>query len=342
MKSRVLAVSLTSAILVAGSGARVEGDSLVLDPVSPSLGLLPATPADILWDVPGVGGIPGAPPPPSVAVPFAAWGLVPGDMVDAISDGIDPVFLPHLDYFSVTRASVGAPGSAVAAETALDTPPTGPAPGTAPGQASDIFLAGGGVTSGTNILAPPTFGWTLGTSGGDEANANLITPSAPPAGGDNVTAYDLAMIVPGSTIFFSLAPGSPTLGLLGATPADVLVSVAGLPAIFVPAAALGLPPGADMDALAIAPGFGPGGIEYSLTTATAALLGLSGADILGVTGAGGVMVVHGFASLGLLPTDDVDAWDVDQRLVPEPAALGAMTLVLAVVRLCQRPQRARR
>ena len=72
---------------------------------------------------------------------------------------------------------------------------------------------------------------------------------------------------------------------------------------------------------------GPGMIEFSLTNATAGLLGVTGGDILTAGG----LVVHGFASLGLTPNDDLDALDVGAQAVPEPssallAALGSLSL----------------
>jgi hypothetical protein len=310
-------------LLVAGCTVTMAGsslalaDSFTLDPGSPTLGAIAAGPADILGD---------ALPLPFVSKPAGpgGMGLVPGDVVDAISNGLDPVFLPHTDYWSVTRGSIGVVGSGVNIEaTILDTPP-----GATPGHAGDIFVSGGLLPPGVNILAPPGFGWTPGTTTGDEANTGLVTPTPPGGGGDNVNAYDLTTILPGTPTIFSLAPGSPTLGLLGATPADIL-AVGGVygpvPIILVPAAGLGLPPGTDIDALAITvgPGFlGPGSIEYSLTAATAPLVAAalgSGATILGF--GPGPITVHTPAALGLLPGDDLDALDVDQRLIPEPSSM---------------------
>jgi hypothetical protein len=310
-------------------GNRAGAAIFTLDPASPSLAGIPATAADILVDVPGVGGVPGVYPPPSVALPFGLLGLQPGDVVDAISDGLDAVQDPlHLHYFSVTRGSSGVPGSGVFRESTI----ADSFPGFLPGQAGDIFLAGNGVPANTNILAPAGFGWSLGTGTGDEANVNLITPTISlPLSGDELNSLDMGAVSPAAPLFFSLAPGSPTLVALGATPADILVGGAGgPPAIFAPAAALGLPPGTDIDALAMLAGIpiGPGMIEFSLTNATAGLLGVTGGDILTAGG----LVVHGFASLGLTPNDDLDALDVGAQAVPEPssallAAFGSLGLL---------------
>ena len=55
---------------------------------------------------------------------------------------------------------------------------------------------------------------------------------------------------PGDAVLFSLAAGSPTLGLLGASPADILITGPGfLPGIFAPAGAIGLLPTDELNAL---------------------------------------------------------------------------------------------
>jgi hypothetical protein len=304
-------IRLIASVVVALSAGVAWADSFTLLPAgSPSLGATPATTSDILYDTPG-------PLLRSVGIPFAALGLGPLDVVDAISDGLDPVNVPgHTHYFSVTPGSAGAPGSGVAAEVAGDTPP-----GVSPGHASDIFLAGGGIPVGTNILAPAGLGWTLGTTTGDEANVGLVNPI------DNVNSYDLATIPPPTPlapIYFSLAAGSPSLGVF--SPADIFVSTgAGAFAVFIPSGALVIPPIADIDALAllVIPGGGYA-IEYSLTTGTAGLIGTSGAAILGGSSPiFGPFVLHTPASIGLLVTDDLDALDV---AVPEPATVGLLAI----------------
>ena len=106
-----------------------------------------------------------------------------------------------------------------------------------------------------------------------------------------------------------------------------------VPVIFLFGGALGLPAGADIDALAIfAPGGffgGAGTIEYSLTAATAGLVPASlgsGASVLGF--APGPVLVHTPGALGLLATDDLDALDVDTRSVPEPSTAVLLGLAL--------------
>lgn len=59
---------------------------------------------------------------------------------------------------------------------------------------------------------------------------------------------------PGDTILFSLTPGSATLALLGASPADVLAaSPGGVPGVFAPAGALALLTTDNIDALDVVP-----------------------------------------------------------------------------------------
>ncbi len=315
-------------------------DSFTLSPGSPTLPGVPALPADILIDTPGAAPAAG-PPPPTIGVPFGALGLAAGDVVDAISNGADPVNFPgHLHYFSVTYPSVGVPGTGVFTESSIaDTPP-----GATPGHASDIFLAGSLIPVGTNILAPAGFGWTLGTTTGDEANTNLI--NALP---DNVNAYDLSTLVPGAPIYFSLAAGSASLAGLGATPDDILVvggAFGAVPVLWADGVLdLGLPVGTDLDALALinpigAPtlailaGAAPGTrlVEYSVTSGTAGLLPplapvASGADIFGyIAGVAGPVRVHTAGDFGLLTTDDVDALDVDQQTIPEPTTSALFVL----------------
>ncbi len=316
----ILVVALAS---ILGGTFAANADTFTLDPFSPTLPLIPAAgPGDLLFDVGGP-PLPGAPPPPLIGTPLPALGLIPGDVVDAISDGMDPVAGMHADYFSVTRGSVGVPGTGVDMEsTILDTPP-----GATPGHAGDVFLSGGGLPLGANLLAPSGFGWTMGTATGDEFNTGLFAPTFPPAAGDEVNAYDLALMPPGTAVLFSLAPGSPSLGLLFAGPADIL-GVGGVfgpvPVIVLPAGpGLGLPAGADIDALAVAffipPGPVPGAIEYSLTAATAPLVPAalgSGATILGLAPGPVPITAHAPPALGLLPTDDLDALDVDIPSIP--------------------------
>ena len=76
-----------------------------VDPASAAIGLVPTTASDILTDG------------PAVVIPEAALGLDPSDNLNALSFGKDQMPGPGGPlYFSVDRLSIGAPGSAVDAQ----------------------------------------------------------------------------------------------------------------------------------------------------------------------------------------------------------------------------------
>ncbi len=85
----------------------------------------------------------------------------------------------------------------------------------------------------------------LGLMPADDIDA-LITQDIGPA----------AMYMPGiDSVVFSLAPGSPTLAAIGATPSDLLMAMPfGLPTIYIPGVAFGLGPMDNLDALDVFPG----------------------------------------------------------------------------------------
>ncbi len=306
-------------------------DSFVLEPSSMSLTTIPAACEDILND-PSTAGF-----PPSVGLNLSDLGLNPGDCIDALSDGNDAIHVPthgdHDHLFSVTWDSVGLPGTAVAAEWAGDTAP----PGGPDGHAADLFLWNHSA-SGTNTLAPPGFGWTAGTTDGDEANAALVIP-VPPDPGDDVNGYEATTLAsvgtPPFEVYFSLVPGSITLGILGATPGDIL-AVGGVfgptPVIFLTAATMGIQQTVDMDALALEvqpppPGGWPtlliAQFSVSRATATGWADGFgnavnSGAHILVYDPAvvPAAVIGHGPLDLGLDLNDDVNA--LESAFVPSP------------------------
>ncbi len=90
---------------------------------------------------------------------------------------------------------------------------------------ADVLLSSGGSLS---ILASAA---SLGLTVGDEIDA---------------------LVAAGFSIAFSLVPGSPTLGVIGAGPADI-IRAGSPPTILVPAAFLGLTSGDNIDALDVAP-----------------------------------------------------------------------------------------
>src|SRR5262245_6609083 len=104
MNSRSARIVLAASLALLGPrGALAQ--TLVLDPLSASLPAIPATSGDILRPT---GFLIPAPPPPTVGIPAAAMGLLPGDVIDAISFPDDGPPGPILT-FSVKRATVGLP-----------------------------------------------------------------------------------------------------------------------------------------------------------------------------------------------------------------------------------------
>lgn len=324
---------------------RAHAQSFVLDPASASLPVIPAASNDVLeMAIPG-GPFAGPLPPPVVGLSAVTLGLLPGDVVDALSFG-DEVGVVGVDplYFSVDRAAVALPGP-FAPDVFSETAAVPPAiQGEA---ASDVFVTNAlapGVPFGLHTqvldgdglpLVPPVIypGWGVGLS--------ELNPLPGPPLNDDIAAFDWAQ--PGRMnaygAFFSLAAGSPSLTpgvnpLLpaGAEPGDILIAGSGPlgtagPAaflvVFIPAGGLGLvsggpgcaPPACDdIDAL-IWPG--GGGPYFSITPASPSAGVFSAADVLGP----GPALVLPAAALGLLPAENVDALESAPNACPVfPAA----------------------
>lgn len=117
-----------------------------------------------------------------------------------------------------------------------------------------------------------TLKYSLGAAGAvppPYSPADIISPVLPfgvpwaPAGALGLMPFDdidalitqdigpAAMYMPGvDSVVFSLAPGSPTLAAIGATPSDLLMAMPfGLPMIYIPGTAFGLGPMDNLDAL---------------------------------------------------------------------------------------------
>jgi hypothetical protein len=160
----------------------------------------------------------------------AALGLVepftaPGDNVD----GLDARLTGTTVYWSVDPTTAG---SAVA---------------------GGIYMASGAADI---FLSPPVVGYTLfpalyassaflGLMSADDIDAVVVFE-------DGTAGFSAT----GDTVFFSLAPGSPSLATYGASPADILVAGAaagGGTAIFATAASLGLSASDNLDALDLVP-----------------------------------------------------------------------------------------
>jgi hypothetical protein len=321
--------------------------TFVLDPASSSLGAIPAMPGDLLRPATS----PPAPPPPVVGLGGAALGLVPGDVIDAISFGDDGPSIGSTLYFSVSRGTVGVPGPApnVASEVA------GVPAGTQPEAAGDLFATGDpacGVGPGFNTQVLDGNGVPLGALscyGGFGLGLSEGRPLPGPPFNDHISAFEWGE--PGRAqigcVALSLAPGSPTLlganPLLpgGAEPADILTAcprpVVPSPtvSIFLPAAALGLfaggagcaPPACDnVDAFSL--NLAAGTVLFSLAPASPTLgFGpFSAADVFGcMPGPRGTCsvpppVVATAASLGLASADDVTG--LEALVNPCPVAPG--------------------
>ena len=305
----------------------------------------------------------GAPGPPVVAIGGAALGLVSGDHIDALSFGDDtPLMTEHRIVFSVDPESNGLVGSGVRFEFTVDSAPcagSAPVPFAACG---DIFTQT--IDGGSNILAPLGSGYSPGlAAAGDECYAKWAGGNDVGAA-DDLNAFDYTAPADAAGIYFSLAPGSPTLAAIGATPGAILYSdlSGAAPVIATLGGGAGLATAAnlgivDLDALSLVGttgSVGGGGGVIAVGTVGAApantgavsthLLEFSvarggggpglAADVLVRTGAGVAAVfVPAEEGLGLaiVDEDELNALEVIQ-IVPIPTVsewgLVAMTLLL--------------
>lgn len=314
----VVAVALLG--FCAGGSREAAAMVFSVDPASPSSAFV--SPADLLTP-----GPPGG--PPVVAFSFLALGLAFGDDVNALSFG---TFVGTEVFFSVDRGAGGQAGTAVASEAAAGQP------------AGDIFADRFPIVlDHTNSLVAnqDALGLLPAIPAGSATAAlldnidalDMDPPSAVDLNGDGI---------PDLPIFFSLAPGSPTLGLIGASPADILSTFGGAqPTVAVSAATLGLSTLDDIDALVFDPGNVTPLISLAPGSPTLALLPGSPADIfaplISPPGFLGPSLLLGtISSLGLLTTDDVTAFSdgiLAPRDVAEPADTTALWLALAGVGL---------
>jgi hypothetical protein len=230
--------------------------------------------------------------------------------VDAISYGRNLPFEPLTFYFSVDRGSIGVPGSAVAGEAAVGD------------QAADIYVSTGAGTNfqfrdGNGFMANPA------TPGAPAPPLGLLEPV--PLPGDNVDSLDLRNI--GPIIYWSVDPATAAGPYGGASAADIFMAptapgYSAGPAMYAPAALLGLLAGDDIDAMVYfedgLAGPSPNDlILFSLTPASPslALLGANAADILSTSPNGVPGIFMPALQLGLVPGhDNLDALDV----IPEP------------------------
>lgn len=300
VKINVLQYAITLIALTMASTARPALAASPTMSTGPGSSAACGTPADVCE--PGQSVLTNFPTVAPLVTPGAAFGLIAGDVINSFSWGKDAVVAGALIRFSVDAGTIGVPGGPpdVFSEAA-----TGDAK-------ADIFSGG--------TLAFPALNSRL-------VDGNGLPAAAPPALGlaepaDELSALatcDPTAMLGSATAYFTLAPGSPSLGLLGATAADILKYPPGGPlAIHFPAAALVLMPGDVIDALAYGGG-PPATVLYSLAPGSPTLiaLGFKPSDILTTTFLPAIAVPH--AALGLLATDNIDAldtsFDADSDLV---------------------------
>jgi hypothetical protein len=276
-----ISANAASPLMVTAPGSTPACGVAGLDVCGPSVDVFTNFPAAPLVSFPGP----------------VALGLVPGDVVSSISWGNEaPSSVPASILFSVSPASAGIPGVApdVFSEASVGD------------AAADIFSAGTIGAPAPNKLV---------------VDGNGLPLAAPPASGliepiDNLiglaTCDPLSATLMGSFVTFTLAPGSPTLGLLGATPADILghpYLVGGPPFLLIPAGALGLLAGDVIDGLALNLAGPPAMVSLAPGSPTLGFIGAGPADLIAV-GMGPAFVSMPAPALGLLPFDDIDALDI--------------------------------
>lgn len=292
---RTLIAMSCAAIALAGSPARAASPTVSTRAGSPATCGGPQDLCEPALDP--LGALPFPLSAPSASAAGSLYGLVAGDDLSSLSLGRDS-FTPT-DFILVSVRSgatacsppAGTPdicSEATAAQAAADVFFVG-----SPGAALPALLVldGDGAAAGFPAPPPPFPGIGLADSGGDDIDA--------------LEACGLAGMGP-TQIFFTLAPGSPSLGTLGASAADVLTAPpGGSPAVLYSAASMGLAAGDVVDALAM----DGSTVWLSLAPGSPTLGALSAtpADLLktGLGPAGPISIA--LTLLGLTATDDVDA-----------------------------------
>ncbi|MBI3957980.1 MAG: hypothetical protein HY328_04145, partial [Chloroflexi bacterium] len=277
--------------------AIVQGQSFSISAGS-ALAATGAHPADIL----GAGGLP--------LIACQSLGLICDDPETGAQDDLTALSFGW-DFqsdgfaqvqYSVSAASRGLPNTAVRAEASCDPPEPG----------GDFFRSFLNETNaqdldGDGTACADNSGYWLGLTEG-------ATPDGVDAGERDPCQYvDIECDgIPDAPVYFALAAGSPTLALVGATPADVLATgFEFVPSVYAAAADLGLTSGDAIDGLCLYEN-GNGvydsddQILFSLRTGSPSLVSLSG-DGASILAPGPLRVVHRADNLGLLPTDEIDA-----------------------------------
>jgi hypothetical protein len=302
------ATVLSPGALVSAPPAEVQGQSFSVasgDPLTAS----GVHPADIL----GAGGLP--------LIACDNLGLLcvdattgAEDDVSALSFGWDfaSTELPPLQ-FSVAEGSQGMAGTAVKVEASCSpAQPQADAFENALDGSNSQDLDGDGTACGTNA------GFALGLTEG------ATSDSVDALGRDPCLFVDLNCDgLPENPIFLSLAPGSPTLGMIGATAADVLMTgVEYAPILWAGGTAhLGLATGDVIDAICVKEngnGLYDAGdlVLFSLAPGSPTLTSLP-ASPAALLRPGPLRIAFGEGALGLMATDDVDAFVCSTDYPPE-------------------------
>jgi hypothetical protein len=257
--------SLILGLALVAAGPLAAQPEFSVDFQGPTVGGLGFSPADIF-----------GPAAPGIVFPAAAFGVAPSPAtlqieVDAISYGIDPPLTQNNPtpryHFSVDEFAFGIGFAAAAPNVTSE----GAAAGANNEASADIYVDLG---VGVGPFPPPPPAGVVGNTGVWDGNGiipfpapglGLIEPNPFSVGflpdpGDNVDALDMHAY-PGTGIYFSLdaawvdplevpPANSGTAAANGFLPGDILFTPGGAPpVIFAPAAALGLGPADDVDAL---------------------------------------------------------------------------------------------
>jgi hypothetical protein len=295
------------------------GKTYSLDPSSRSLDVMktagPArkgSPADLLTQDPK--NPTGA---PKIAFRAESLGLRPEDDIDGLSFGLEPTSVSGRAYaleFSVDRAAQGAPGTGVFTEASASGGSEA---------ASDVFEAFEPAPPPPPLVPRNRQIWD---GNGSSAPTLQLRESSPDHSlGDNLDALEGTprIVDPDNDgvrnlpVYFSLAPGSPTLAAIGASPADILICAApttgacgagGVPSVFISRAALGLAAGDNLQDFSL--NAASGDVDFTVSPGA----GFDPGAILkrpGTAGCPGASpcVIFTPADLGLLANDDLNALD---------------------------------
>jgi hypothetical protein len=295
------------------------GKTYSLDPRSPSLKMIKTknpsrrgSPADLLTQ-----DLKHPNSAPNVVYRAESLGLVPEDDIDGLSFGLEPMFAPGGKFaveFSVDRAAAGSPGTGVFTE----------AGASGGGEASsDIFESFLPAPPAPPVVPRNRQNWDGNGSSAPDLELREASPTEHV--GDDLDALEgPAAIVDTNRdgvrdlpIYFSLAPGSPTLASIGASPADILVCQApsggvcgssALPTVFIGHADLGLATGDNLEDFVL--DAGTGDVDFTVSPGTGFAPGaiLVRPGYAGCSGPGPCTIVTP-ADIGLLANDNMNALD---------------------------------